>query len=123
MLALIKSLLPSAKSGSLKILEISDNNVLNEEAADALATLIELATNLQVMDISDSNISEEEVQTKIIDAIKTSKSKDKLTGFQWNYDLDDRAELAEGLARSLNDFDNIQAVSLQGSIGSKTTRD
>ena len=61
MLALIKSLLPSAKSGSLKILEISDNNVLNEEAADALATLIELATNLQVMDISDSNISEEEV--------------------------------------------------------------
>ena len=48
--------MPSAKSGSLKILEISDNNVLNEEAADALATLIQDAINLQVLNISDSNI-------------------------------------------------------------------
>ena len=63
---LIDSLLPSAKSGSLRHLDIRDNNVMNEEAADSLAELITNAYNIEFLNISDSNITEEEAQTKIV---------------------------------------------------------
>ena len=58
--------MPSAKSGSLCHLDIHDNNVMNEEAANSLADLINNAYNLEFLDISDSNINENEAQTKIL---------------------------------------------------------
>ena len=60
MKALIDSLLQSAKSGSLKHLDLSDNNVVNDSAADSLANLITSAEGIEFLNISDSNISEQQ---------------------------------------------------------------
>ena len=122
MKALIESLLPSAKSGSLKHLDLSDNNIVNDSAADSLADLIANAKGIGFLNISDSNISDEQAQEKVIDAIKSCSKESDLSQFMWDYDLDG-SELSQGLVEALSTFKNIQQVSLMGSIPSKTTRD
>ena len=121
---LLDSLLPSAKSGSLRHLDIRDNNVMNEEAADSLAELITNAQNMEFLNIGDSNITEEEAQAKIVQAMNSGiETTSKLCNFMWDYDLDGQSENAETLAHLLANFAQIQEVSLHTSISSKTKRD
>ena len=57
------SLQPSAESGALEYLDISDNMVGDNKApVNAINNLISKATNLKVLSLSDSGIQEPKFQ-------------------------------------------------------------
>ena len=58
--ALVSSLLPSARSGSLKHLAINDNFFNTDESMEGLCGLIREASSLEHLNIDSSNIEEEE---------------------------------------------------------------
>lgn len=83
---LAESLLPSAKSGALKHLEINDNFFNNEDSLQALCALIVDSVALTHLNIDSSNIDDDDKARQILDAMVECQSKQTLTKFCWNYD-------------------------------------
>ena len=119
------SLLPSAKSGNLKHLEINDNFFHEERALTALCKLISEATQLEYLNIDSSNLDDEAMCRKVLDAIVESESKATLNEFFWNYDACDLDGFVEELLELFIDasrFQMIEVIEMRETLENKKKR-
>ena len=119
-----KSLLPSAKSGALKHLELNDNFFNSEESLPALCNLIKEAIALEHLNIDSSNIDDAEKADQVIEAMVEFPGKDTLERFCWNYDafeLDDQIEELLGVLDN-GLFVELETIELAETIESKSRR-
>ena len=119
------SLLPSAKSGNLKHLEINDNFFHEERALSALCKLISEATQLEYLNIDSSNLDDEAMCRKVLDAIVESESKATLNEFFWNYDACELDGFVEELLELFIDasrFQMIEVIEMRETLENKKKR-
>ena len=104
-----ESLLPCAKSGSLKHLDVNDNS-LSGVAQGGLLTLIREATKLEHLDISGQGIDDEDNGLELLEALKESTSKMHLRVFNWSYDAFEFDDLIGQFLDTLSDKDDFPQI-------------
>jgi len=120
--ALINSLIPHSKNGTLKHIEFNDNYIDSDDQRNALFNLLKEANTLEHLDIGSSNMykeNETEKAMELIEQLKESACKESLRTFNWGFDADEMNVVIEALLEVLGDrdlFPKIERVELQETL-------